>query len=222
MSLKKTKVFSRIALVFLFFQPALFLPTITSCSQPRGDLVGLGDSLTQLSNYGYYVALQPDLELNGWANYGIYGSTVSNVGYKPFIYRYRNMYRFPKIVIIDGGYNDYALGCPIGTEQDKKVNTFYGALNILLPGIQSIYTNAWIFYMTPFYYADRAQDLKPYVDAIVNRCSYYNMDCFNIFNPDFPFDYTKDTYDGVHVTPEFTQSTWAPKISEFIRKNYSK
>lgn len=119
--------------------PALFITT--SCAKETGELVCLGDSLTDLSNYDLYVAAT--LQLNGSVNYGICGSTVSSLGPSPFIYRYANMYKYPKIVIVDGGYNDAMYyDCPIGNPSDKDGNTFYGALNILLPGLQSIYQNS--------------------------------------------------------------------------------
>lgn len=196
------------------------LTTITSCNKlPTGDLVCLGDSLTDLSNYGYYVA--STLKLNGYANYGICGSSISNKGPAPFIYRYQNMYKSPKIVIVDGGYNDYQYECPLGNETDTDGNTFYGALNILIPGLQDIYSNkAWVFFMTPFYYSDRANQMEPYIDAIVNRCDFYHMDCFNIFDPSFPFDYKTDTYDNIHVKHSYTVNTWAPKVCEYIETHY--
>ncbi|MCQ2956426.1 MAG: SGNH/GDSL hydrolase family protein [Mycoplasmoidaceae bacterium] len=171
------------------------------------DMSAFGDSLTMLSNYNQYVG--EILHFRHTKNYGICGSTIAEVPTQsPFVDRYKEIHNTSKIIAIDGGYNDCSFKVPIGTIDDTNSDTFYGALNILLDGVQNEYKSSYIFFITPFYYDDyRAAELQPYIEAIRLECIKFKIDCMDIFSPDFDFDFRRDTEDGIHPTLEYSKNT---------------
>lgn len=189
---------------------------LSSCSQNITDLSALGDSLTFDSKYDLYVA--QILNYKHVKNYGIPTSTISDVPNRlPFIYRYKEIAKDSRIIAIDGGVNDSSASVPIGKADDNTGKTFLGSLNILLSGIKQEFPSAYIFFITPFYYNDdRLAKLTPYIEAIRSSCNKYQIDCMDIFNPQFDFKIERDTVDGLHPSLEFTQRVWAPAIAQFI------
>ena len=78
-------------------------------------------------------------------NYGVSGSRITDivVDYTnpgSFVDRMYSMDKAADLVIVFGGTNDFWFGdCPIGKRTDSKPNTFYGALNTMIPYLKNAY-----------------------------------------------------------------------------------
>ena len=194
----------------------------------------LGDSLTmgQGIETPYSTFIEEELGLKEVYNYGIGWSTIANSGtctchpqnfaggHNPFVYRYMAMNQ-AEIIAVCGGANDHGVNVPLGTIDDVKGNTFYGALNNLITGLQESNPGAYIFFMTPFNYDtvnDNGIHIYEYAEAIKKVCEKHEIDCFDCY-AEIPINVGTDTIDGVHPTQEFVQNTWAPQIAQFIRDN---
>ena len=92
-------------------------------------------------------------------------------------------------IVIDGGANDNANGISIGESTDTTVTTFKGAMNVLIQKILDKYPTAKILFLTN--YSRYPGDIN-FVDAMIERCEYYSIPCFdnfrksgiNFLNPD--------------------------------------
>ena len=122
-------------------------------------LVAIGDSIT----YGYIPANTPGYsgKLNSYVeltaeklgmeiiNKGFVGSTLANYADRnPMCTRYEELPDDADIVTIMGGTNDIRLNIELGTMDDRTVDTYYGALHVLLGGLYKKY------------YIDQQQDTK--------------------------------------------------------------
>lgn len=114
-----------------------------------------GDSITQginpgggyFKNYAQIIA-----ERNGMSayNYGISGSTLSNVvGKNPFTGRWNNMDANLDYLLIWFGWNDQAYSS-LGAITDTIDTTFYGAWNVILPQLITKYPKAKIGLIVPY------------------------------------------------------------------------
>ena len=79
-------------------------------------------------------------------NYGISGSTVSNLLNKdPMCERYASMANNnADIILLEGGRNDFNKEVPIGSVNSYDTKTFSGALNTIIAGLKKKYPNAMI------------------------------------------------------------------------------
>lgn len=92
-------------------------------------------------------------------------------------------------IVIDGGANDNANGISIGESTDTTVTTFKGAMNVLIQKILDKYPKVKILFLTN--YSRYPGDIN-FVDAMIERCEYYSIPCFdnfrksgiNFLNPD--------------------------------------
>ena len=110
----------------------------------------LGDSVTagggeSWPSYTTYV--QSILDMNKVNNYGKGGTTIADVKDNCFLDRYTSMATEADIVCVLGGFNDYDY-TSMGTIDDTDTSTFYGALNTLIPALQEMYPNSYIFIIT--------------------------------------------------------------------------
>ena len=199
----------------------------------------LGDSITLGNGDGeapYCNAVGDILNLKNVYNYGIGWSTIgymedchchtNDYNHYPYVFRYSNI-KQADIIAVMGGINDFGVYLPLGTIEDYKTNTFYGALNILASGLKTKFNNSYIFFMTGFKYEQNSHinaigiDFSEYNQAIVDVCEKYNIDCFDVYN-EIQFSRSLNTVDGIHPTEDFVNNTWSPKIAQFIRDNYKK
>lgn len=79
-------------------------------------------------------------------NYGLGGSTVSNVSsQRPMCNRYTSMPdNNADIILLEGGRNDFNKKVPIGETDSRDTKTFSGALNVIIDGLKEKYPNAMI------------------------------------------------------------------------------
>lgn len=113
-------------------------------------MVALGDSITYgfiPRNYtGYPGQLDSFAKLAAqrlgmtFANYGISGSSVTNIsGRDPMCLRYDDLPSDADVITFMGGTNDVRNGAVLGTMSDRGTDTFYGALHTIMQGLYTKY-----------------------------------------------------------------------------------
>lgn len=191
-------------------------------------MVCVGDSITAGSGTTetYWAMLKDILGLSSIKGMGTAGSCVStqsDYGEKqsPLVNRYTKIPEADLITIFMGT-NDYGHETPLGTIEDTTDISFYGALNVIIPGLMALRPNARIIWITPTHrygfgkskilgttlkndYSPngRGHTLKDYVDAIKEVCERYSIPVIDLFgisglNPVIAAH--KSTYmpDGLH------------------------
>lgn len=201
----------------------------------------LGDSITAsagASKYemGYVFRFQ---ELSHFTvfNYGMSGTRIANrlvPDYEPlfdeyFLKRVHKMEDEADYIVIFGGTNDFGHGdAPFGTENDRTINTFYGAINLLLDTINNKYVNKKIIVITPLHRLDEYDEynergvkheipLKQYVDAIIKSTKNHHNYVLNMYdeilNPFIRPDLFKDS---IHPNDD-GHFLLATKLFDFIK-----
>ncbi|PFJ13980.1 hypothetical protein COD67_22485, partial [Bacillus cereus] len=149
----------------------------------------LGDSLTYgqgtTKTYWQYIC-----ERHGiiGRNYGISGtclSGVSNASGESMVTRYGKMSSDADFITVFGGTNDFIQNMPLGTFSDREINTFYGALHVLIDGLITKYPTKGILFITPFCF-NRAKNsinlyVKDYVTAIKEVAEYYSIPVYDAY-----------------------------------------
>ncbi|MBQ7822183.1 MAG: Ig-like domain-containing protein, partial [Clostridia bacterium] len=123
----------------------------------------------------------------------------------------------PDMLVIYGGTNDYNGNWTIGKPGDLTRDTFCGAISELIMLSWKNYPEAKLVFFTPIKRADyatgegndntgnRRYELDAYVDAMLETCAYYGVDCIDLYNNEQAnFTGLRTTYinDGVHLTDE--------------------
>lgn len=177
----------------------------------------LGDSITEgvgarSADKAYPVVLS---KLTGAKvnNYGLSCSRITDItsdvsNPASFIDRMYAMDPSADLVVVFGGTNDFWFGdCPIGQRTDICVNTFYGALNTMIPYLKAVYPNADIVFITPYQQSKDADEthsykrstygnfgtgtLAQYRVALLDRCEYYGIPVLDLYA-----DYELNTADN--------------------------
>ena len=164
----------------------------------------LGDSITEgvgVSNiknvYWHLVGESLGLDVEG---YGVSGTRIAaqkkeiNVAHREnFIERAQRMDKNADIVCVFGGTNDYGHGdAPIGNIDDETPDTFYGALNTLFSYLCEIYSDSYIFVMTPLHrlreddpkgdgYKEPMLPLSGYVKVIREVAEKYSIPVLDLY-----------------------------------------
>ena len=181
-----------------------------------GDSITAGSGTTQI----YYNILKDMLNFSSVTGMGVAGSCVStksNYGTSnsPLINRYTNI-PDKDLITIFMGTNDYGHNTPMGTIADTTDVSFYGALNVIIPGILTAHPNSRLVWITPTHrdgfgsgfthdwVANGAgKTLEDYVNAIKDVCARYSVpviDLFSISGLNPVIAGIKSTYmpDGLH------------------------
>lgn len=116
-----------------------------------GDSITAGVNTTKL----YYQFLDEKLGFDSVTAMGVGGSCISaasDYGQKnqPLINRYQNI-PSADLIVIFMGTNDYGHETPLGSEDDTKDGTFYGALNTIIPELLTKHTTSKIVFVTPMH-----------------------------------------------------------------------
>lgn len=215
----------------------------------------LGDSLTEgvgarTPDKAYPVVLS---KLTGAKvnNYGLSCSRITDIvsdvsNPASFVDRMYSMDKTADLVIVFGGTNDFWYGdCPIGKRTDTKPDTFYGALNTMIPYLKNAYPNADIVFLTPYQQSKDADEthtykrsthgnfgtgtLSQYRTAMLDRCEYYNVPVLDLY-ADFELNtvdnrealekYGNYLCDGCHLN-DAGYNLLARKICQFIMQDFA-
>jgi hypothetical protein len=170
--------------------------------------------------------LKDILGLSKMTGMGVGGSCVSaksdyGTGNAPLISRWNNIPEADLITIFMGT-NDWGHETPLGTIEDTTDVSFYGALNVIIPGLMTKYPNARIIWITPmhrygfgtskilgtkftFDHLPNGRDctLEDYVNAIKDVCSRWSIPVIDLYSMSGLHPYIaphKSTYmpDGLH------------------------
>lgn len=179
-------------------------PVLESTPWSGASAVFVGDSITAGEQYTtkfYYEYLQEMLNLSSVQKQATSGSCISaksDYGFKksPLSSRYQTIPDGDLIMIFMGS-NDFGHATPLGTIEDTVDISFYGALNTIIPYVQSTHPNSQIVMVTPIHRAaqssgmDSASDSAPnkegatledYANAIKDICKQYDLYCIDLFN----------------------------------------
>ncbi|ENU57098.1 SGNH/GDSL hydrolase family protein [Acinetobacter guillouiae] len=129
------------------------------------------------------------------------------------------------IITIALGTND-VVTTTLGTMSDRTVNTFYGALHVLILGLRKKWTNARIGFIsavprTTFRIIEGSTDQASLKQkAVRDVCGYYSIPLWEGykefgFHPDDSSDFVKYMYDGIHFT-ELGGKWYANRVEDFI------
>ncbi len=155
-------------------------------------LVALGDSLFHGNKLGNEVTwinkLGKECGMTVY-NHGINGNSLAANGaeqkHPPMCVRYAEMEDGADYVVVIGGANDKRLDVPIGGNTDRNINTFKGALNVLIEGLTEKYPQAKILFMTNYQRWPKPNKLGiseiAYVDAMLEVCALWSIPCFDNF-----------------------------------------
>ena len=189
----------------------------------------LGDSITEGHGTSapekiYLNLVKEKCSLAEARNYGIGGTRIARQT-KPsaeprhdldFCKRMDEMDEDADVVVVFGGTNDFGHGdAPLGTFDDRDVNTFYGACHFLMEGLINKYPCAEIVFMTPVHRVSEMNmkgdgnkeynvaALETYVNIIKEVAKYYAipvLDLFSVSRIQPRIDILKEKYcpDGLH------------------------
>lgn len=196
--------------------------------------VFVGDSITYgvgISNGAkYWEILEDSLELSSVTGMGVAGSCISarsNYGNSnsPLINRYDTI-PDSDLITIFMGTNDYGHETPLGTINDKRDTSFYGALNVILPSLIKKHPNSRIVVVTPLHRYGKGTsgilgtdftydylkngvgaNLEDYVNALKQVCSKYSIPVIDLYtlsglDPSNAEIKTKYMPDGLHPNAE--------------------
>lgn len=154
----------------------------------------IGDSITEGARVSAPDKNYVELLANDFAhayNYGVSATTLAGTGSSAMCNRYSNMRNDLNIVIVYGGTNDWYTSVELGTSADATNETFYGALNVMIPGLIAKYPHSEIVFLTPMSstYSGKNTDnansagytMKQYVEAIKERCAYHAVPVLDLF-----------------------------------------
>lgn len=188
-------------------------------------VIFVGDSLTYgsgttktyhsyIKNMGIFESVQA---------MGVAGSCISTTSdygnlCSPLVQRYTSIPE-TDIIVIFMGTNDYSHETPLGAIDDTTDISFYGALNVIIPGIKALHPDSQLVFVTPlhrygfgtskitgnqFTYDNipngRNHSLSDYVEAIISVCKQYSVPLIDLFNQ-FPID-PSNSADRVAYMPD--------------------
>lgn len=160
----------------------------------------LGDSITWYndnSNNGYQRVVMKAFTFSDYVNEGVSGWTMKQ--YAQALQNGDKTLPASDIYTIAYGINDWGQSIPVGTIEDFKnntgVNTFAGALRIIIDKIYDKNINAFIFIMTPrkaynfsnflpanWYDSKNGIYLKEYTEVLIECANWYSLPVIDIFN----------------------------------------
>ena len=170
----------------------------------------------------------------GFHNDGIGGSTIANFnGYNeskpPMVLRWEENLPDEQsdIILFEGGANDYGNDIPIGSVDSMDINTFQGAINVMITELKGKYPNALIICLTPW---KSAEDKKTaYATAMIEVCENRRIPYIDQSDPEaigvdmtsseFREKYSESPGDSSHLNFEGMKLVM-PYIEEYIARYY--
>lgn len=138
----------------------------------------LGDSITWGATSGatpWTTMIQNDYGCTV-RNYGVSGATFTDNGSVfSMSYRYPNMNNDADIIVVWGGWNDINIGRTLGTFADRVATTFYGALHLMLDGLQTKYLGKKIFICTIMDFHHTWATVQAWNKAVMEVSEYWGV-----------------------------------------------
>ena len=159
----------------------------------------IGDSITASSvSYHKHIANQTGVIVT---NYGISGSRIAKVsGADCMTERIPSFDDDFDIITIKGGTNDWASRVPLGTMEDRELNTFYGACHVAFSSLVEKYPGKRIGVMTPMQRAGcSSTNLYEYVEVVKEVAKFYSLPCLDLYSSG-----------GIHVDTPIIRDTYIP------------
>ena len=210
---------------------------------PELEIAFLGDSITAgatANGRSFCTLMREEDYVTDTHNHGVSGSTIGK-SYDSFATRYYFMKNTVNVIFVFGGTNDYGSGgsqaIELGKKGDKTNDTFYGALEMLISGIQRDYSDAELYFITPLQrddtkwgfptttpYNQYGYTLLQYRNAIIDMCESYHLKYLDFYNLE-GFRLQDDTFDdyfsdGLHPNQEGHRII-AQEIDKFLRSEYN-
>lgn len=113
----------------------------------------LGDSITEINSKAtihYHEIIASDWGSTTSTNMGISGSTIGSMS-NPMSVRYTQIPADTDFISVFGGINDYGKNQPLGQYGDTTNSTFYGALYVLLNGLQTQFPTVPKIFISPMH-----------------------------------------------------------------------
>lgn len=208
----------------------------------------LGDSITEgcgtsCAENTFVEILARKCDLSAARNYGIGGTRIARqktpspnpVTDRDFCQRANEMDSMADVVIVFGGTNDFGHGdAPLGTFQDRTVDSFFGACHVLFRSLRKRYPQAKIIVLTPLHRINETNPfgegnkttpcppLSDYVQAIRQTAQFYDLPLLDLFeqgilNPNDPEVLSRYVPDGLHPNDD-GHRVLANAIFEFLVK----
>lgn len=150
-----------------------------------------GDSITENIGYISYGAVVSERNNMTYQNYGIGGSTLSNVaGKNPFTERWQNMDDDLDYLTIWFGWNDNAYST-LGSIDSTDNTTYYGAWNTILPNLIAKYPTTKIGLIVP-YLPSGSTDWQEAVRLIGKK---YGIPCLDLTDKNTPLIWLREGVD---------------------------
>ena len=133
------------------------------------------------------------------------------------------------IISVAGGGNDHSLSLSLGEISDNTKETVYGSLNIVAAALKKRQNEAFVFFITPLPSTSDGVNSVGYsrknvADAVIAVGEKYGIPVLDLYSTS---DFENVTCgmnhpdcDGTHPIQEYMNDYMAPKIVDFIRKNY--
>lgn len=144
--------------------------------------------------YGAKVAFKHNMR---FLNYGVSGSTLSNVaGKNPFVNssdsnaRYKTMDKNIDYLTIFFGWNDSAYGT-LGTISDTTDATYFGAWNVCLPYLLTNYPKTKIGLVVPYGCTPEMRQ------AVRNVAQMYGLKCLDLYSESIPVFFGRESTSSI-------------------------
>lgn len=133
-------------------------------------------SLTNLGQNGWTVAYNPDAYADpSQVRASMYDHLMNDSSYQYGNTKYYNTGTATQstaedvdIIFLEGGWNDYGWGIPLGTVADTDGSTYLGALKCMTEKLLTDYPNATIVYVTAWHTSGTRSDGASRMDFIAN------------------------------------------------------
>jgi lysophospholipase L1-like esterase len=194
-----------------------------------------GDSITH-GNWledSYPELVADELGSKGYSNRGMGGSTYvyqSNRGcITDTVLSTLDKVGHYDIISVGGGGNDHDLSLPLGNINDKTKETVYGSLNIIAEALKERQEDSFVFFITPLMSKNERVNYEGYrrkdvATAVVEVGKKHGIPVLDLYSTsDFEnvaCGMNHPDCDGTHPIQEYMNDYMAPKIVDFIRKNY--
>ena len=197
--------------------------------------LAFGDSITH-GNWledSYPELVANELGCKGYSNRGMGGSTYvyqSNRGcITDTVLSTLDKVGHYDIISVGGGGNDHDLSLPLGSINDKTKDTVYGSLNIIAEALKERQKESFVFFITPLMSKNERVNYEGYrredvARAVIDVGKKYGIPVLDLYSTsDFEnvaCGMNHSDCDGTHPIQEYMNDYMAPKIADFIRKNY--